>query len=111
MCDVPQPDPSVLDVLDRGAEQATRTAAEPMEELHVSLRRKALQRVLATLADLERRVIELRFGLDCDDEPASLSETGRSLGISAERVKRIEASALERLALEREIAALAEEAA
>ena len=84
---------------------------EPMEELHVSLRREALERALATLPDVERRVIELRFGLDDDDEPASLSETGRRLGISAERVKRIEANALERLALEREIAALAEEAA
>ena len=90
---------------------AAQPAEEPTEEIHVSLRREVLERALATLPDEERRVIELRFGLDGDEEPVSLSEAGRRLGISADRVKRLETDALERLALEREIAALAEEAA
>jgi RNA polymerase primary sigma factor len=95
-------------LLDLVAEQP---AAEATEEIHVSLRRDVLKRALATLPDEERRVIELRFGLDGDEDPVSLSEAGRRLGISADRVKRLETEALERLALEREIAALAEEAA
>jgi RNA polymerase primary sigma factor len=84
---------------------------EPTEEIHVSLRREALHRALASLPADERRVIELRYGIDGDEPPASLAEVGRQLGISAARVRQLETTALERLALEREIAALAEEAA
>jgi len=86
-------------------------AAEETEEIHVSLRRAALRRALGTLPESERRVIELRYGIEGDRAPASLAETGRILGIGPEKVKRLEAEALERLAVEREIAALAEEAA
>ncbi|MCZ7587305.1 MAG: hypothetical protein M5U27_00270 [Gaiella sp.] len=56
-------------------------------------------------------MIELRYGIDGDGLPVSLAEAGRILGIGPERVKRLEAEALERLAVEREIAALVEEAA
>ncbi len=84
---------------------------EPTEEIHLSLRREALRRALTTLPEEERRVVELRFGVDGDETPVSLVEAGRRLGISADRVRTLETEALERLALEREIAALAEEAA
>jgi RNA polymerase primary sigma factor len=84
---------------------------EPTEEIHISLRSDALGRALAALPEDERRVIELRYGIDGDAEPVSLAEAGRRLGLSADRVRRLETDALERLALEREIAALAEEAA
>ena len=55
--------------------------------------------------------LELRYGIDGDTAPVSLAEAGRRLGLSAERVRTLEAEALERLALEREIAALLEDAA
>ncbi len=90
---------------------AHAVAEEPMEEIHISLRRDALRRALATLPAEERRVLELRYGIDGDTTPLSLTEVGRRLGISTDRVRKLEAEALERLALEREIAALAEEAA
>ncbi len=56
-------------------------------------------------------MIELRFGIDGDATPLSLTEVGRRLGLSAGRVRKLETEALERLALEREIAALVEKAA
>lgn len=90
---------------------ADTAAEEPTEEIHVSLRREALHRALTTLPDEERRVIELRFGIDGDATPLSLTEVGRRLGLSAGRVRKLETEALERLALKREIAALVEKAA
>jgi RNA polymerase primary sigma factor len=59
----------------------------------------------------ERRVIELRHGIDGGAAPVSVTEAGRRLGVSAERVRKLESEALERLALECEIAAPTEEAA
>ena len=44
-----------------------------------------------------RRVLELRYGLAGGD-PTPLREIGRQLGITPERVRQIEATALERLA-------------
>jgi RNA polymerase primary sigma factor len=87
------------------------SGAEPTEEIHVSLRREALRRALAALPEQERRVIELRYGIDDDPTPLSRAAIGRLLGLSPERVRQLESEALERLALEREVAALMEEAA
>ena len=44
----------------------------------------------------------MRYGID-GSEPQRLSETGRALGISAERVRQIENDALRRLAEVREL--------
>jgi RNA polymerase primary sigma factor len=85
--------------------------AEPTEELHLSLRHEALHRALAGLPEDERVVVKLRYGIDGDAEPESLTAIGRRLGISADRVRGLEKRALARLALEREIGALTEEAA
>ena len=50
-------------------------------------------------------VIRLRYGIDGED-PKPLRETGRRLGLSAERVRQLESKALKRLALRRELEAL-----
>ena len=81
-------------------------AAPPEEELQVSLQETALRTALDSLPEQERQVIELRFGVDGVDEPQSLAEVARRLGIRPERVKEIETEALSRLAVTRELAAL-----
>jgi RNA polymerase primary sigma factor len=80
---------------------------EPAEEVHVSLSENAVRHAVETLPDREREVVKLRYGMDGDPDPKSLEEIGRILGLTRERVRQIEAQALERLAERREIEALA----
>ena len=80
------------------------------EEVEVSLRQETLRRALDELPDRERTVLELRYGLAGDGEPMSLEAIGRHLGITRERVRQIEANALETLSLLREVAGLREAA-
>jgi RNA polymerase primary sigma factor len=82
----------------------------PEEEVTVSLQQDVLQRALAGLPERQREVVKLRYGLNGDPDPKSLEEIGRRLGITRERVRQIEAEALERLAVERELEALVEAA-
>jgi RNA polymerase primary sigma factor len=82
----------------------------PEEEVTVSLQQDVLQRALAGLPERQREVVKLRYGLNGDPDPKSLEEIGRLLGITRERVRQIEAEALERLAVERELEALVEAA-
>lgn len=55
-----------------------------------------VRELLLRLNDLDRRVLELRLGF-ADGEPKSFAHTARVLEISATRVRRIEARALETL--------------
>src|SRR6186997_1073154 len=80
--------------------------AGPEEEVTVSLDMEVLRRAVSQLPERERDVVKLRYGLNGDIEPKSLEEIGRRLGITRERVRQIEAEALERLAVQREIEAL-----
>jgi RNA polymerase primary sigma factor len=77
------------------------------QEVEVSLSEELLRRTIEELPETERDVIRLRFGFE-DDDPQPLRETGRRLGLSAERVRQIESRALKRLALRRELEALRE---
>jgi RNA polymerase primary sigma factor len=52
--------------------------------------------VLSTLTPRERRVVELRFGLD-GDKLYTLSEIGAELGVTRERIRQIETKALRKL--------------
>jgi RNA polymerase primary sigma factor len=82
-------------------------APPPDHEVEVSLSEQLLRRTIEELPDTERDVITLRFGLTGED-PKPLRETGRQLGLSAERVRQIESRALKRLAMRRELEALRE---
>jgi RNA polymerase primary sigma factor len=82
-------------------------APPPDQEVEVSLSEQLLRRTIEELPEPEREVIRLRFGLTGDD-PQPLRETGRRLGLSAERVRQIESRALKRLAMRRELEALRE---
>lgn len=61
------------------------------ESLH-----RDLQQLLTDLTTRERDVIQMRFGLG-DGNPYSLAEIGRALDLSRERVRQIEAKALQKL--------------
>lgn len=56
----------------------------------------AIEDALADLPERERRVLELRFGLE-DDQPKTLREIGDLMELSRERVRQIESRALNRL--------------
>jgi RNA polymerase primary sigma factor len=84
-------------------------APEPVEEVEIGLRQEAVHRALENLSDQEQEVIRLRYGINGND-PTPLREAGRRLGLSPERVRRIEHRALERLACTREVAGLSEAA-
>ena len=81
-------------------------SSEPEEELTVSLEEDVLRRAVAQLPEREREVVKRRYGLNGERDPASLATIGRELGLTRERVRQIEASALEQLAVNREIEAL-----
>jgi RNA polymerase primary sigma factor len=53
---------------------------------------RALRDALSELPARERKVLELRFGLD-DDQPKTLREIGEVMGLSRERVRQIESRA------------------
>jgi RNA polymerase primary sigma factor len=76
------------------------------EEVVVALGDDALHRAILTLPPREQEVIRMRYGLDAEQDPKSLEEIGRRMGITRERVRQIETQALGRLAQQREIAAL-----
>ena len=76
------------------------------EEVVVALGDDALHRAVKTLPPREQDVIRMRYGLGNDEDPKSLEEIGRRMGITRERVRQIETQALGRLAEQREIAAL-----
>jgi RNA polymerase primary sigma factor len=74
------------------------------QEVEVSLQETALHRALADLPEREQEIVRLRYGLNGDSDPKSLEEIGRRLGLTRERVRQIEARALQRLAERRELA-------
>jgi RNA polymerase primary sigma factor len=84
--------------------------ATPEEEVTYSLREQALRNAVAELPDREREVVKLRYGLNGDRDPKSLEAIGQELGLTRERVRQIEAAALERLAVNRELDAVSDAA-
>jgi RNA polymerase primary sigma factor len=79
----------------------------PEEELLNEAQRKGIERILSTLDDREADVIKWRFGL-FDGIEYTLSEIGKKLGISRERVRQIEGDALRKLRHPRRIEYLEE---
>jgi RNA polymerase primary sigma factor len=63
----------------------------------VSLRREDIGQALSALPARERRVVELRFGLD-GGQPRTLDQVGRAFGVTRERIRQIENTTLKTLA-------------
>ena len=100
--------------LDRGVGDSEETAlgdliaddaATPDQEVQQEQGDSTVRQVVGGLPSPERDVLTLRYGLG-GTEAVALRETGRRLGISAERVRQIEDRALRKLASDGELAAL-----
>ena len=87
-------------------ELVAHEAGDVEEEVVLGLSEQTLRRAIEGLPDREKQVIKLRYGMDGDPDPKSLEQIGREMGITRERVRQIELQALQRLAGQREIAAL-----
>jgi len=68
-------------------------AVEPVEAASSILLKEQLESVLRTLSKREKKVIQLRFGLQ-DGHPRTLEEVGREFHLTRERIRQIEAKAL-----------------
>jgi RNA polymerase primary sigma factor len=76
----------------------------PEEEAELNIRSAALLEGLLALPERDRSVLVLRYGL-ADEDPKTLEEIGRRLGLTRERVRQIELESLRRLAALREMEA------
>jgi RNA polymerase primary sigma factor len=68
----------------------------PEEVAEVEMRKATLQRVLGTLSARERRVLELRYGLN-GEHPRTLDEVGKTFNVTRERIRQIENQSLKKL--------------
>ena len=72
------------------------SAVRPDDAASFSMLQEQLKKVLDGLAERERKVIELRFGLT-DGRPRTLEEVGREFGVTRERIRQIESKTLAKL--------------
>jgi RNA polymerase primary sigma factor len=72
------------------------TAPLPDEAADTTLRKEALQKILGSLSPRERRVLELRYGLN-GEHPRTLDEVGRTFNVTRERIRQIENQSLKKL--------------
>ncbi len=68
----------------------------PSDAASFTMLQEQLREVLNTLNDRERKVIQLRFGLQ-DGHPRTLEEVGREFGVTRERIRQIESKTLGKL--------------
>jgi RNA polymerase primary sigma factor len=68
----------------------------PDEAADVAMRKETLKKILGTLSHRERRVLELRYGLD-GEHPRTLDEVGRTFNVTRERIRQIENQSLKKL--------------
>src|SRR6185436_11174594 len=71
-------------------------ADRPEETVEVRLQKETLYELLAQLPYRERRVLELRYGLD-GKSPRTLDEVGRTFRVTRERIRQIENQSLRKL--------------
>jgi RNA polymerase primary sigma factor len=73
-----------------------RNAMPPVDAASKQLLKEQIDSVLSTLTPRERRVLQLRFGLE-DGRSRTLEEVGKEFNVTRERIRQIEAKALRKL--------------
>ncbi len=68
----------------------------PDEEAAQNMLRQQFRDVLSSLSDRERKIIEMRYGLD-NEQGLTLKEVGHEFGLTRERIRQIEKEALAKL--------------
>jgi RNA polymerase primary sigma factor len=68
----------------------------PEDAAEVTLRKETLEKILSQLSQRERRVLELRYGLN-GEHPRTLDEVGRAFNVTRERIRQIENQSLKKL--------------
>ena len=76
---------------------ADRTVDDPIDAADLSFEQQRVREALADLPERERMVLELRFGFVESGDGASLEQIGKKLGLTRERIRQLESSALVRL--------------
>ncbi len=71
-------------------------ATSPFDAAAAALAPGHVAKLLVSLDDREREILELRFGLDCG-EPRTLEQVGVHFGLTRERIRQIEARAMSKL--------------
>jgi RNA polymerase primary sigma factor len=72
------------------------TVLGPVDAASKQLLKEQLHEILDSLSERERRVLEMRFGLN-DGQGRTLEEVGTEFGVTRERIRQIEAKALRKL--------------
>jgi len=72
------------------------TALAPADAASHQLLKEQVEDVLDSLTERERKVLQLRFGLD-DGRSRTLEEVGKEFHVTRERIRQIEAKALRKL--------------
>jgi RNA polymerase primary sigma factor len=86
-----------------------QSAPDPADVVSDIIAKESLAKVLEAMEERERKVVELRFGLK-GEHPRTLDEVSRRFNVSRERIRQIEAKALEHIKRALEIQAMRESA-
>jgi RNA polymerase primary sigma factor len=99
-----RPDPISIDSPIGDEERATigdfiedKFNPNPLLHTRHSLLREEIEKALSILDEREELIIRLRFGLDGEGYPRTLEEVGQIFNLTRERIRQIEAKAIQKL--------------
>ncbi len=99
-----RPDPISIDMAIGDEERTTigdfiedKLNPNPLKHTKHSLLREEIEKALSILDEREEVIIRLRFGLDREGYPRTLEEVGQVFNLTRERIRQIEAKAIQKL--------------